>query len=79
MKQWFLTDSLKDISAKKLVKEPQNIPHVISPVILAENFAGKKKTNFWSELDKQTNIKVESKTWWLEEFWFLLNIDSKYV
>ena len=40
-----LTDSfLKDLSAKKLVKEARRIPHVIMPLILTENFAGKKTT-----------------------------------
>ena len=41
-----LTDSLKDLSAKKLVKEARRIPHVIMPLILTENFAGKKTTKF---------------------------------
>ena len=42
-----LTDSfLKDLSAKKLVKKAKRIPHVIMPLILAENFAGKKTTKF---------------------------------
>ena len=33
---------LEDLSANKLVKKPKNIPHVISLLILAENFPGKK-------------------------------------
>ena len=37
---------LKDLSAKKLVNEPKRIPHVIIPLILAENFAGKKRRTF---------------------------------
>ena len=42
-----LTDSfLKDLSAKKLVKEAKRILHVIMPLILAENFAGKQSTKF---------------------------------
>ena len=59
-----LTDSfLKDLSAKKLVKEAKRILHVIMPLILAENYAGKKSTKFWSELHKWTHIQVESKVW----------------
>ena len=43
-----LTNSfLKDPSAKKVVKEPRNIPHVIRLLILAENFAGKKRLTFY--------------------------------
>ena len=34
---------LKDLSAKTVVKEPKRIPHVIIPLILAKNFAGKKR------------------------------------
>ena len=42
-----LTDSfLKDLSAKSLVKEAKLIPYVIMPLILAENFTGKKTTKF---------------------------------
>ena len=38
----------KDLPAKKLVKEPKNIPQATkkSPLILAENFAGKKRLAF---------------------------------
>ena len=39
----FLTDSIKDLLANKLVKETINIPHVVSPLSVAENFAGEKR------------------------------------
>ena len=39
----FLTDSIKDLLADKLVKETSNIPHVVSPLSVAENFAGEKR------------------------------------
>ena len=38
---------LKDPSTKKLVKEPKNLPHVIRLLILAKNFAGKKRLTFY--------------------------------
>ena len=46
MKQWLLDDSLKDLSANNHVEEPKNIPHVISPLIVAKNFTGDKKLTF---------------------------------
>ena len=39
----FLTNSIKNLLANKLVKETNNIPHVISPLSVAENSAGKKR------------------------------------
>ena len=38
---------MKDLLAKKLVKEPKNIPHVIRLLILAENFVDKKRLTFY--------------------------------
>ena len=38
---WLLTDS--NLSATELVEEPKNISHVTSPLILTENFPGKKR------------------------------------
>ena len=46
MKQWLLANSLKDLSANNHVEEPKNIPHVISPLIVAKNFTGEKKLTF---------------------------------
>ena len=39
----FVTDSIIELSANKLVKETNNIPHVVSPLSVAENSAGKKR------------------------------------
>ena len=39
----FVTDSIKDLLINKLVKETKNIPHVVSPLSVVENFAGKKR------------------------------------
>ena len=39
----FVTDSIKDLLVNKLVKETNNIPHVVSPLSVAENFADKKR------------------------------------
>ena len=39
----FVTDSIKDLLANKLVKETNNTPHVVSPLPVAENSAGKKR------------------------------------
>ena len=38
----FVTDSIKDLLAKKLVKETNNIPYVVSSLSVAEKFACKK-------------------------------------
>ena len=39
----FVTDSIIDLLASKLVKETNNIPHVVSPLSVAENSVGKKR------------------------------------
>ena len=39
----FVADSIKDLLINNLVKETNNIPHVVSPLSVAENFAGKKR------------------------------------
>ena len=39
----FLTDSIKDLLANKLLKETNNIPHIINLLSVAENSAGKKR------------------------------------
>ena len=39
----FVTDSIKDLLANKLVKETNNIPHVVSPLSVAENSACEKR------------------------------------
>ena len=39
----FVTDSIKDLLANKLVKETNDIPHVVSPLSVAKNSAGKKR------------------------------------
>ena len=36
----FVTDSIKDLLINNLVKETNNIPHVVSPLSVAENSAG---------------------------------------
>ena len=80
MKQCLLTGFfLKDLSAKKLVKEANNIPHVISSSNLAENVAGKKRVTFdLSQVNEQIyNQKVKFDDW--KSFENSLNIYSKYV
>ena len=77
MKQWLLTDPfLKDPSAKKLVKEPKNIPHVIR---LAENFAGKKRLTFYLSQVNEHVYKQKAKFDDWKGFENLLNKESKYV
>ena len=39
----FVTNSIKDLLANKLVKETNNIPHVVSPLSVAENSVCKKR------------------------------------
>ena len=39
----FVTDSIKDLLPNKLVKQTNNIPHVVSPLSVVENSAGKKR------------------------------------
>ena len=39
----FVTDSIKYLLVTKLVKETNNIPHVVSPLSVAKNSAGKKR------------------------------------
>ena len=38
----FVTDSTKDLLGNKHVKETNNIPHAVSPLLVAENSACKK-------------------------------------
>ena len=39
----FVTDPIKDLLVNKLVKETNNIPHVLNPLSVAENSADKKR------------------------------------
>ena len=41
----FATDSIKDVLANKLLKETNNIPHIVSSLSVAKNSAGEKKSN----------------------------------
>ena len=39
----FVTDSIKDLLANKLIKETNNIPHIVRPLSVAENSACRKR------------------------------------
>ena len=41
----FVTDSIKDLLANKLLKETNNIPRIVISLSVAENSAGEKKSN----------------------------------
>ena len=80
MKQRLLIDSfLKDLFAKKLLKEPIYIPHVTRLLILAENFAGKKGLTFYLSQVNGHAHKQKAKFDDQKSFENLLNKDSKYV
>ena len=61
-----------------LVKELKNIPHVISPLTLAENFAGKKRLTFDLRYINKHIYKQKVKLDGWKNF-DSLNRDSKYV
>ena len=66
--------------AKKLVKEAKNIPHLIRLLILAENFAGKKRLTFYlSQVNEHDVYKQKAKFNDWKSFENLLNKDLKYV
>ena len=41
----FVTDSIKDLLANKLLKETNDIPRIVISLSVAENSAGEKKSN----------------------------------
>ena len=55
----FLTESIKNLLADKLVKETNNIPHVVSPLSVAENSAGKKRLILDLRYVKKTYTRIK--------------------